>query len=70
MQDLLSLGEGHRMNTPGTVEGNWQWRFEWNQIDDGLKRKISDLLRNSHRTTIVKSASYSSSQVMQPTSNL
>ena len=23
MQDLLGLGTGHRMNTPGTVEGNW-----------------------------------------------
>lgn len=32
MQDLLSLDSMHRMNTPGTVEGNWQWRFEWSQL--------------------------------------
>ncbi len=27
MQDLLSLGNEARFNTPGTVEGNWQWRM-------------------------------------------
>ncbi len=32
MQDLLGLGAGFRMNTPGTVEGNWQWRYEWSQV--------------------------------------
>lgn len=29
LQDFLSLDETHRMNVPGTVEGNWQWRFDW-----------------------------------------
>lgn len=32
MQDLISVGKGHRMNTPGTTEGNWAWRFEWDQV--------------------------------------
>jgi 4-alpha-glucanotransferase len=32
MQDILELGTEHRMNTPGTVTGNWQWRFHWDQI--------------------------------------
>jgi 4-alpha-glucanotransferase len=32
MQDVLELGRGHRMNTPGTAAGNWNWRFEWNQL--------------------------------------
>ncbi len=32
MQDILCLGGEHRMNTPGTTEGNWQWRFHWNQL--------------------------------------
>jgi len=27
MQDVLGLGAGHRMNTPGTMWGNWQWRM-------------------------------------------
>lgn len=34
MQDILNLGVGHRMNTPGTVEGNWSWRFVWDQVDE------------------------------------
>ena len=28
MQDLLSLGSETRFNTPGTREGNWQWRMD------------------------------------------
>lgn len=32
MQDILELGSEHRMNTPGTIEGNWRWRFTWNQL--------------------------------------
>jgi 4-alpha-glucanotransferase len=32
MQDILMLGRGQRMNTPGTTEGNWGWRFEWDQL--------------------------------------
>jgi 4-alpha-glucanotransferase len=27
MQDLLALGSEARMNTPGTLEGNWTWRL-------------------------------------------
>jgi 4-alpha-glucanotransferase len=44
LQDLLGLGNEARMNLPGTVEGNWQWRFTWEQlanIDCGdLKERI------------------------------
>ena len=36
MQDILGLGEGNRTNTPGTIENNWQWRFEWRQISPEL----------------------------------
>ena len=32
LQDCLHLGSEARMNTPGTVEGNWQWRFDWAQL--------------------------------------
>lgn len=32
MQDILTLGRGQRMNTPGTTGGNWGWRFEWDQL--------------------------------------
>jgi 4-alpha-glucanotransferase len=27
MQDLLGLGSAARMNTPGTLGGNWTWRL-------------------------------------------
>ncbi len=37
MQDLMGFGEGHRMNTPGTTEGNWQWRFSWEQLKEEMK---------------------------------
>lgn len=32
MQDLLGLDSTARMNTPGIPDGNWAWRFSWNQI--------------------------------------
>ncbi len=44
MQDLLGQDGGHRMNTPGTSDGNWRWRFEWRQIDDGLAPKLNALM--------------------------
>ncbi len=33
LQDVLGLGTGARMNTPGTTTGNWRWRYTWDQID-------------------------------------
>ena len=44
MQDLLSLGKGYRMNTPGVTEGNWQWRFQWQQVDDYLAEKVKEIV--------------------------
>ena len=32
LQDLFALGGEARMNTPGTVTGNWQWAFDWGQM--------------------------------------
>ena len=43
MQDVLGLGTGHRMNLPGTTEGNWQWRFDWSQVDSGLAERLREL---------------------------
>jgi 4-alpha-glucanotransferase len=40
MQDLLELDGEHRMNTPGTTEGNWQWRYDWSQVDSKLASKL------------------------------
>ena len=45
MQDLLGLDGEHRMNTPGTTDENWRWRFEWSQVDAGLTSKTNQLMR-------------------------
>ena len=29
LQDVLGLASEHRMNRPGTADGNWRWRFGW-----------------------------------------
>jgi 4-alpha-glucanotransferase len=43
MQDVLALGAGQRMNTPGTTAGNWDWRFAWEQVDAGLAPRLRHL---------------------------
>jgi 4-alpha-glucanotransferase len=43
MQDILSLDGEHRMNVPGTVEGNWGWQFEWDRVDDEIAAKLKAL---------------------------
>jgi 4-alpha-glucanotransferase len=29
LQDVLGLDGSHRLNLPGTADGNWRWRFTW-----------------------------------------
>ena len=44
MQDLLALGSEARFNTPGTVNGNWQWRLVRGQAESAnwpLAREIN-----------------------------
>ncbi|MEW6653983.1 MAG: 4-alpha-glucanotransferase [Bacteroidota bacterium] len=36
MQDILNLGNEARMNFPGKLGGNWNWRFTWNQVPNDL----------------------------------
>ena len=40
MQDILELNSEHRMNTPGTMEGNWRWRFHWDQLTHERKNEV------------------------------
>jgi 4-alpha-glucanotransferase len=42
MQDLLARDSGARMNTPGTVVGNWRWRFAWDDVPDTLAATCRD----------------------------
>ena len=43
MQDVLVLDTNHRMNTPGTTEGNWTWRFQWHQVSHDLSAYLTRL---------------------------
>ena len=43
MQDYLELDNAARMNTPGTAEGNWQWRMSADAITPELTEKIAKL---------------------------
>ncbi len=49
MQDILGLGTGHRMNLPGTITGNWIWRFDWSQLDDDRTRQLRQLTETYSR---------------------
>ena len=40
MQDLLSLDESGRMNTPSKAKGNWEWRLSWEQLGGELKSRL------------------------------
>lgn len=42
LQDVLGLGSAARMNLPGTVSGNWKWRFH----PGALSRELSARLRS------------------------
>ena len=47
LQDLMSLGPDARLNRPGTPEGNWQWRFFPEQLEQ-LERDCAGYLRELH----------------------
>jgi 4-alpha-glucanotransferase len=49
MQDILELGSEHRMNTPGTTEGNWTWRFHWDQVTPERTERLKHLVRLFNR---------------------
>jgi 4-alpha-glucanotransferase len=45
MQDYLGLGKESRMNTPGILGGNWQWRMEPDHITPELTQKVADMTK-------------------------
>ena len=49
LQDILGLDGKARMNTPATMEGNWQWRFSSKVLNDRLEKKLSILVQNFQR---------------------
>jgi 4-alpha-glucanotransferase len=51
-QDFLGLNGEHRMNTPGSTQGNWRWRFEWEQVPGDLAGRILQLLKRHDRVPV------------------
>jgi 4-alpha-glucanotransferase len=50
LQDLLDLGTDHRMNIPGTAQGNWQWRMLPGSFDDRRIQRLAELTELYART--------------------
>lgn len=50
MQDILRLSEAHRMNLPGSSEGNWLWRFDWGQVNAEHASRLRHLCELYGRT--------------------
>ncbi len=49
MQDLLELGPQARVNTPGTSEGNWQWRMKEGADSAKLARRLRQVTKTYRR---------------------
>jgi len=65
MQDLLSLGNEARLNFPGKMGGNWNWRMKPDCLNDSLADKIKALnylfgrsSKNIHENSIQVSVNY------------
>jgi len=54
MQDLLELDGKHRMNTPGTVANNWEWRMEWKMLKKTHRDFLSDLTKKYNRVVKIR----------------
>lgn len=50
-QDILGLDSPHRMNLPGTVKGNWEWRFSWDQVNPNHALRLYEQSAFAARTS-------------------
>ncbi len=49
MQDVLALGSEARMNVPGSANGNWTWRFTWDQMESDRAGWLANLAHETSR---------------------
>ena len=49
LQDVLELDDVSRMNTPGTVDGNWQWQAKVQEFD-GAAERLFNMTRLAKRS--------------------
>ncbi len=50
LQDVLGLGAEARMNLPGTVEGNWEWRFTADMLTPAIRKRLYELTKIYERS--------------------
>jgi 4-alpha-glucanotransferase len=43
LQDVMGLGTEARMNVPGKMDGNWAWRFEWQDLRAEDLQRLRDI---------------------------
>lgn len=49
LQDLMGLDSNARMNTPGQAQGNWQWRFCWDDLAVSLASRSRERAHQYNR---------------------
>ena len=50
LQDLLNLESKYRMNTPGTLENNWVWRYKEDDLTENHKTFLKEITETYGRT--------------------
>lgn len=49
LQDFLGLGSEARMNTPGSTDDNWRWKFSHDMLTPELSQSIKTLITEGRR---------------------
>ena len=49
MQDIMGLGASERMNTPSTIEGNWEWKLKSKEYFTTNVEKLRSLSEYNER---------------------
>lgn len=49
MQDILELDENNRINTPSTIDQNWQWRMLPGELTDATSLRLLQYVRRYNR---------------------
>src|SRR5664280_3875264 len=57
IQDILGLGSEDRMNTPGTVNGNWVWRLAPHSLREVEALRLRELCERYERCLLYTSPS-------------
>ena len=52
LQDLFGYRNEARMNVPGVQEGNWKWRFAFDELKPEMLNRLKELTRSAKRNEI------------------